>query len=120
MDLELLHTELQQLRLKVQNQDQKFDQFLNLVQRIAEEVTQKQFYTIPEFSKLTGLGQSTIKGYCLEGMLKATQAADGCKWLIHRSEADRLRQQAQENHYNERKQTTLRDNIINRHKRNLP
>lgn len=112
MNLELLHTELQQLRLKVQNQDDKFDQFLSLMQRIAEEVGTKQFYSIQEFSKLTGLKPTTIKNYCMEGILKATQAIDGGKWMIYKSEIERLKKQAQENHFNERKCTTKRDNVL--------
>jgi excisionase family DNA binding protein len=112
MDLELLHTELQQLRLKVQNQDEKFDQFMHLVQRIAEELGAKQFYTIQEFAQLTGLKRTTITNYCMEGILKATQVTDGGKWMIYRTEVDRLKKQAQENHFNERKCTTNRDNIL--------
>lgn len=109
---ELLHTETQQLRLKVQSLEQKLDQLLSLQLSIAEEVSKKQFYSIQEFSKLTGLKPVTVKKYCLEGILKATQAIDGGKWMIYKTEVDRLKQQAAENHFNERKHTTRRNNLI--------
>lgn len=115
MNPELLHTELQQLRLKVQEQDKTLGQFYSLLQRIADEVSTKQFYTIPEFSRLTGLAQSTIKEYCLQGLLKATQASTGGKWLIYHAELQRLRDQAQENHFTERKQTRRRNTLVQQH-----
>ncbi|AHM62337.1 hypothetical protein D770_20440 [Flammeovirgaceae bacterium 311] len=112
MNAELLHTELQQLRLKVQEQDKMLGQFYTLLQRIADEVSTKQFYTIPEFAKLTGLSKSAVQHYCLEGILKATQPTTGGKWMIYHSELERLREQAQENHFNERKQTTRRNTVL--------
>lgn len=109
---ELLHTETQQLRLKVQSLEQKLDQLLALQLHIAEEVSQKQFYSVQEFSKLTGLKCATVKNYCLQGLLKATQATDGGKWLIAKTEYERLKKQATENHYNTHKQSTRRDNVL--------
>lgn len=115
---ELLHSETQQLRIKVQSLEQKLDQLLTLQLRIAEEVSQKQFYSIQEFSILTGLKPTTVKNYCLQGILKATQAIDGGKWMIYRAEVERLKAQAAENHFNERKHTTRRDNLVKNSARN--
>jgi glucan phosphorylase len=109
MNPELLHTELQQLRMKVQSQDKLLADMHALMQQVALQVSSKDFYSVEEFSQKTGLKPSTVKKYCIEGLLKATQASTGSKWMIECSEVERLRKQAEENLFNTRKSTTRAD-----------
>lgn len=116
MNQELLHTELQQLRLKIQTLEQNLHKSIGLLAQIAQDVGNKEFYSIQEFSSKTGLKAGTLKNYCLNGKLKATQVDNKGKWMIHKNELDRLRKEAFSNHFNENHNDTRRNNLITKGK----
>lgn len=57
----------------------------------------KEFFTPKEFAHKTGLKYSTVIYKCSTGKLKATQDSPNCTWLIHASELERFRNQAEAN-----------------------
>jgi hypothetical protein len=78
------------------------------IETMVSKMEVKAFYTVEEFALLTGLSNSTIRTYCINGLLEATQAwtvensADVKRqrnglWLIAASEFDRLRANSKAN-----------------------
>jgi hypothetical protein len=75
-------------------------QLLKKVDSLTQEVKElkvKKFYTVPEFSKATGLSTDTINGYCNAGLLEGTQIKNSGKWLINAQEVERLNRSAKAN-----------------------
>lgn len=68
--------------------------FKGLIQSILNPP--KAFYSIPEFSNLTGIPKGTVNYKCKVGLLKARQDAPNSTWLIDASEIERYRKESED------------------------
>jgi hypothetical protein len=65
-----------------------------LIARLTERQTVKEFYTTEEFAKLKGIEPRTVRDYCNQGRLEATKKRSGHgrakAWAISHAESERF------------------------------
>jgi hypothetical protein len=75
-----------------------YDKIISELRRLFER-DKPEFYSPKQFSEKTGMPYTTVIHYCKTRQLKARQEYRGSKWLIYASEIDRLKEEADTNHF---------------------
>lgn len=93
---------------------QKVENLTSLTSQLIE-AQQAGFYSVQEFSKLSGLKQDTITQLCTDEALAATKIPGSAKWMILKSELNRLVKRAINNNSDKLRRTSRTDAAILKH-----